>query len=388
MGTPRTLPYGRQTIEDDDIEAVVRVLRGDFLTTGPEVEAFERELAQACGARFAIAVANGTAALHCAYAAAGIGPGDEVVTSPMTFSSTANMVLALGGRPVFADVRRDTLCLDPARAVEAIGPRTKALAPVDFAGQPAALTELMSIAKSRGLVVIEDAAHSIGARLDGRPVGSLAHLTTMSFHPVKTITTGEGGAVLTDDEELARRARDFRNHGLVRDRARFRRDATDPLVGPWYYEVQSLGLNYRLTDIQCALGRSQLRKLGRFVERREAIVARYREAFASEAELELIAVAPGAEPAWHLFPVRVAGGAHRRAIFFAALQRQAIAPQVHYVAVSDLPLYRDLGYDPEATPIALDAARRLVSLPLYPTLTDEDVERVIGAVRVALRETG
>jgi perosamine synthetase len=286
---------------------------------------------------------------------------------------------------VFADVRRDTLCLDPARVVEALGPRTRVIAPVDYAGQPAAIDELRAIADPRGLLVVEDASHSIGASLNGRPVGSLAHLTTLSFHPVKTITTGEGGAVLTSDEALARRARDFRNHGLVRERARLQRDAADPLAGPWYYEVQSLGLNYRLTDLQCALGRSQLKKLERFVSRRAAIVARYREAFAAERDLELLKTAPSAVPAWHLFPIRVAGGATRRAEVFTALQRAGIGAQVHYIAVTDLPLYRSLGYRPEDTPVALDAAHRLISLPLYPTLTDEDIQRVINSVRAALR---
>ncbi|HWE30655.1 MAG TPA: DegT/DnrJ/EryC1/StrS family aminotransferase, partial [Polyangia bacterium] len=293
------LPYGKQLVEEDDIAEVVRVLRSDYLTTGPEIEAFEAELAAACGARHAVVVANGTAALHCAYAAAGIGAGDEVVTSPLTFSATANMVLALGGKPVFADVDEGTLCLDPTEAARAITPRTKALAPVDFAGHPAAADEFMALARSKGLTVIADASHSIGGTLYGRPVGSLAHLTTFSFHPVKTITTGEGGAVLTDDATLAERARDFRNHGMVRDAARLGRHD-----GPWYYEVQSLGFNYRLTALQCALGRSQLRKLDRFSARRRAIVERYRAAFAGDARMRLQSQQPGAEPTWHLFAVR------------------------------------------------------------------------------------
>jgi dTDP-4-amino-4,6-dideoxygalactose transaminase len=229
--------------------------------------------------------------------------------------------------------------------------------------------------------VIEDASHSIGGSYHGRPVGALAHLTTFSFHPVKTITTGEGGAVLTDDDTLARRARDFRNHGMVRDADRLSRND-----GPWYYEVQSLGMNYRLTALQCALGRSQLKKLGRFVERRAAIVARYRRELAGLPGLVLPAEAREMQPAWHLFAVQLEAGAAARAAFFAALQRQGIAPQVHYVAVNDLPLYRRLGHQPEATPIARAASERLVSLPLFPAMTDEDVERVIGAVRAALKE--
>jgi dTDP-4-amino-4,6-dideoxygalactose transaminase len=375
MSPGGALPYGRQLVEDDDIAEVVRVLRSDYLTTGPEVEAFEAELAAACGARHAVVVANGTAALHCAYAAAGVGPGTEVVTSPLTFSATANMVLALGGTPVFADVDEGTLCLDPTAAAAAVTPRTRVLAPVDFAGHPAAHDELMALARARGLVVVADGSHSIGGTLYGRPVGSLAHLTTFSFHPVKTITTGEGGAILTDDVTLAERARDFRNHGMVRDAQRLGRHD-----GPWYYEVQSLGFNYRLTALQCALGRSQLRKLERFSARRRAIVERYRAAFAGEPRLRLQSQQPGAEPTWHLFTVRV----DERARFFAALQEQGILPQVHYVAVNDMPLYRALGHKPEETPVAARAASELVSLPLYPAMSDADVERVIVAVHAAL----
>jgi perosamine synthetase len=375
------IPYGRQLIEDDDVAEVVRVLRSDFLTTGPEIDAFEAELAEACGAKHAVVVANGTAALHCAYAAAGIAAGDEVVTTPLTFSATANMVLALGGRPRFADIDPETLCLDPKQAELAITPRTKAIAPVDFAGQPAALDAFMEMARRRDLVVIEDASHSIGGRLNGRSVGALAHLTTFSFHPVKTITCGEGGAVLTDDATLAERARDFRNHGMIRAAERLGRHD-----GPWYYEIQSLGFNYRLTAIQCALGRSQLRKLERFSARRNAIVARYRAAFADEPRLRLQTVRAGADPTLHLFTVRVKNG-ETRATFFAALHRRGIGAQVHYVAVNDMPLYRSLGYVPDETPLALEASRTLVSLPLFPAMSDDDVARVVQAVRQSLDES-
>jgi perosamine synthetase len=373
------IAYGRQLIEDDDVEAVVRVLRSGALTTGPEVEAFEADLARACGAKHAVVVANGTAALHCAYAAAGLGSGDEVVTSPLTFSATANMALAVGAKPVFADVSPDTLCLDPGAAAAAIGPATRALAPVDFAGHPADLDALVALARRNGLVVVEDAAHSIGARLAGRPVGSIADLTTFSFHPVKTITSGEGGAVLTNDATLARKARDFRNHGLVRERERLGLDD-----GPWYYEIQSLGFNYRLTDIQCALGRSQLRKLDRFVARRAAIVERYRAAFAQEVRLTLSTVRPGASPAWHLFVARLVGGPEARRRLFMALRERGVLPQVHYVLVNDMPLYRQLGASPADTPIAAAASDSMLSLPLYPAMSDEDVDRVIVTVREAL----
>jgi UDP-4-amino-4,6-dideoxy-N-acetyl-beta-L-altrosamine transaminase len=378
MSNRAPIPYGRQTIDDDDVAAVVRVLRSDYLTTGPEVEAFEADLAAACGAKHAVVVCNGTAALHCAYAALGVGTGDEVITTPLTFSATSNTVLALGGSPVFADVDRETLCLDPNQVELAITPATKAIAPVDFAGNPADLTRLMALAERHGLSVVEDASHSIGSRLGGHPIGSIAHLTTFSFHPVKTITTGEGGAVLTNDAKLAQRARDFRNHGLIREAARLQRND-----GPWYYEIQSLGLNYRLTDLQCALGRSQLKKLPTFAARRSRIVAAYRAAFSSDARVVLQQTTAGAEPTWHLFTLQLRDAA-ARARMFTALRAEGILPQVHYVAVNDFPHYRALGFEPTATPIALAASERLISLPLYPAMSDDDVARVVAAVRSAL----
>jgi dTDP-4-amino-4,6-dideoxygalactose transaminase len=291
------------------------------------------------------------------------------------------MVLAMGASPVFADVDPDTLCLDPESARAAITERTRAIAPVDFAGHPADMDRLMSLAREHGLLVIEDAAHAIGGRYKKRPVGSLAHLTTFSFHPVKTVTTGEGGAVLTDDPKLAERARDFRNHGLVRDKERLSRHE-----GSWYYEVQSLGFNYRLTAIQCALGRSQLKRLDAFVARRAQLVARYRRAFASHPRITLMTPSPDVDPGWHLFAIRVS--AEARSAVFDRLQRRGIGVQVHYIAVNDLPLYRRLGHDPKATPVAWQASRQLLSLPLFPLMTDADADRVISEVQEALRDEG
>jgi perosamine synthetase len=291
------------------------------------------------------------------------------------------MVVAMGATPVFADVRPDTLCLDPERVKAAITPRTRAIAAVDFAGHPADMDRLMALAREHDLLVIEDAAHAIGGRYKNRPVGSLAHLTTFSFHPVKTITTGEGGAVLTDDGALAQRARDFRNHGLVRDKQRLSRQE-----GSWYYEVQSLGFNYRLTAIQCALGRSQLKRLPAFVARRKDLVERYRRAFAGHPQLTLMFPAPDVDPAWHLFVIRVDAG--DRSALFERLIRRGIGAQVHYIAVNDLALYRRLGCDPGSTPIAWQASRQLLSLPLFPAMTDADADRVIFEVSEALRDEG
>jgi perosamine synthetase len=320
-----------------------------------------------------------------------------VITSPLTFSATANMALALGARPVFADVLESTLCLDPEAVERALTPRTKLIAPVDFAGNPADMDRFSALAERHGLWLVEDAAHSVGGSYRGRPVGSLAHLTTFSFHPVKTITTGEGGAVLTSDDKLAQRARDFRNHGLVRDRARLgQSDQPDQpgqpaqsgqparYDGPWYYEIQSLGFNYRLSDIHAALGRSQLAKLERFVARRRALVARYREGLVGCPRLRLVEETPGVEPAWHLMTVVLEGSEALRREVYAHLEQKRIRPQVHYILVSDFPLYRRLGYDPQTTPVAARAAERLLSLPLFPSLTDGDVDRVIAALREVL----
>ena len=375
------LPYGRQWIDEQDVAAVTKVLQSDFLTTGPETEAFENELASTCGAKFAIAVANGTAALHCAYAAAGVEPGVEVVTTPLTFSATSNTVLALGGRPVFADVDEENLCLDPGKAERALTAATKVVTPMDFAGHPADLDRFMDIAERRGLLIVEDAAHAIGARHRGQPVGSRAHLTIFSFHPVKTITTGEGGAVTTNDPVLAQRVRDFRNHGLVRQASRLE----IPSPPGWYYEIQSLGLNYRITDIQCALGRSQLRKLERFVQRRREIVRRYREALTDVAEIKVPTQASWAEPAWHLFAIRVRAGRAARDALHAGLRDRGIGTQVHYIAANTFPLYRKLGYTSSPTPVAARASDELLSLPLFPAMSDEDVDRVVSSLKVVIR---
>jgi perosamine synthetase len=381
--TSAILPYGRQCIDDDDIEAVTRVLRSDYLTTGPEVEAFEAELASACGARYAVVVSSGTAALHCAYHAAGIGPGDEVITSPLTFSATANMALALGARPIFADIDPETLCLDPQRVACLIGPKTRVLSPVDFAGHPAEMDRFTQLGRQHDLVVLEDAAHALGSTWRGKAVGSLADMTIFSFHPVKTITAGEGGAVVTDSAKLAQRARDFRNHGLVREAERMHASPE-----PWSYEIQSLGFNYRLSAIHCALGRAQLSKLNAFVRRRAQIVERYLQAFVDTEEVRVVQSRPEAMVAWHLFTLQLRAGKVARSALFQALLAQNIRPQVHYECVNAMPLYRDLGHDPDDTPIARDVSQSLISLPLYPAMNDGDVERVIDAVTQALTTSG
>lgn len=373
----RLLPYGHQWVDEEDVKAVVQVLRGDWLTTGPTVGEFETAFAAYVGARFAVAVANGTAALHAAAFAAGIGAGDEAITTPMTFAATANCIRYQGGTPVFVDVQPETLNLDPKKIETAITSRTRAILPVDYAGQPADLDEINAIAAHHGLTVIEDAAHALGATFGGKRVGSLSAMTTFSLHPVKHITTGEGGMVTTDDEGLAQKLRAFRNHGITSE-ARERQEK-----GSWFYEMVALGYNYRLTDLQCALGLSQLKKLDRWLARRRAIAGVYTEALGGLAEISLPTPSFDREPAWHLYPIQLDLTRLRtgRAEIFRALRAENIGVNVHYIPVPWHPYYRDLGYRKGQWPVAEAAYERLISLPIFPAMTDQDVSDVIAAVQ-------
>ncbi len=366
------LPYGRQSIDEDDIAAVVEVLRSDFITTGPAVRRFEQALCEYVGVRRAVAVSSGTSALHAAYFAAGLGPGDQIITSPLTFAATANAALYLGASVRFVDVEPDTGTIDPARIEEAITDQTRLIVPVDFAGHPADYDEVGRIARSHGLTVVADAAHSLGAVSRGRRVGTLADLSIASFHPVKAITTAEGGAVLTEDAELADRAQRFRTHGIVRDAAHQDRE------GPWWNEMHDLGFNYRLSDVHCALGLSQLRKLDRFIARRRQIADIYARALAGVDGLELPVVRDGVEPAWHLYVVRVVEPSLRRPLV-EALHGAGVGVQVHYIPVHYHPYYQKLGYRRDSCPIAEDFYARALSLPIFPAMTDDDVHRVVDA---------
>jgi UDP-4-amino-4,6-dideoxy-N-acetyl-beta-L-altrosamine transaminase len=374
------LPYGKQSIDDGDVDAVVAALRSAWLTTGPEVDRFERAVARRAGVDHAVSVTSGTAALHVAYAAAGVGPGDEVVTTPLTFVATAATAALLGARVVFADVDPQTGNLDPAAAEAAVTDRTRVVAAVDYAGVPVDAPAFQDLARRSGALFLEDAAHSIGSTLDGVPVGSLADLTTFSFFPTKNLTTAEGGAVVTADPELARRARSFKNHGLVRDRAQQRY----PDEGPWHQEVHDFGLNYRLPDVLAALGTSQLSRLDEFVKRRAEVKARYDAAFAELDEIELPACPDGAGPAWHLYPLRVP--APRRREIFESLRAQGIGVQVNYIPAYWHPVFEDMGYRRGMCPAAEEYYEREISLPMFPGLSDADVDRVIEATRRALAE--
>jgi len=379
---PAFLPYARQTVDPSDIDAVVAVLRGDFLTTGPAVDAFEAGLAQQSGAGHAVAVNSGTAALHAAYAALGLGPGDEVITSSLTFASTANAAHHLGARVRFADIDPRTGTLDPAAVAPLINERTRLIVPVDYAGHPADYRGLRALADAHQLKLVADAAHSLGATYHGAAVGTLAHATATSFHPVKPITTAEGGALLTDDPAVAQHARAFRTHGVTRDRAAMTRDD-----GPWYYQMHDLGLNYRLSDLHAALGLSQLQKLDAFIARRRALAARYRAALADETRLTLPHVEPGVEPGWHLFVVRVRGDAARRRPFFEALRAAGLGVQVHYIPVHHHPWHASRHGDHPPLPHTEDFYARCVSLPLFPAMTDDDADRVIDTVRAVAAQT-
>lgn len=372
------IPYGRQWIDDEDIEAVVSVLKSDWLTTGPKVDEFETAFARAVSAGRAVAVNSGTAALHAAMYALGIGPGDEVIVPPMTFAATANAVLYQGGTPVFADVEPDTLLIDPAAVERKITPKTRAVIAVDYAGQPCRYVELRAIASQHGLALVADACHSVGGTLNGRPVGTLADLSVFSFHPVKHMTTGEGGMITTDDEGYAARLKLFRNHGITSDH---RERAGN---GQWFYEMVDLGFNYRITDIQCALGLSQLRKLPAFLARRREIAGIYDRAFAKMRPVEPLAVHPGAEHAYHLYVVRMdfEGLGRSRTEFLQFMHGLGIRVNVHYVPVHLHPFYRTrLGTAAGDCPVAEDAYERIVTLPLYPAMEESAVERVLEAVR-------
>ncbi len=374
------LPYGRQWIDEDDIAAVVGVLRSAWLTQGPAVEAFEVGLAKSVSARYAVAFSNGTTALHAACAALGLGPGDEVITTPITFTASANCVRYVGATPVLVEVEAKAATMDPARLEAAIGPHTRAIVPVHYAGQPALMAEIGAIAKRHGLRVLEDAAHALGATQGGSPIGScvFSDMAMFSFHPVKHVTTGEGGAITTNDEKLRDALRLFRSHGITRDPALLHA----PSPGPWYQEQILLGHNFRLSDIQAALGLSQLGKLGRFVTRRREIAARYDALFAQARGLSPLGRLPETEHAFHLYVVRIdfAGLGQSRAEVMTALRDRGIGTQVHYVPVHLHPSYADRGWGPGSFPVSEAFYAEALSLPMFPAMEDADVDRVAAAL--------
>ncbi len=371
--------YGHQYIDDADIKAVTDVLRSDFLTCGPQIGNLEKRLCELTGAKYAVVCSNGTAALHMACQAAGIGKGDELITTPITFAASANCALYCGATPVFADINPETYNIDPACVEAKITEHTKAVVAVDYTGQAVELKDLLKMCHERGITLIEDGAHSIGTLYDGRPVGSIADMTTFSFHPVKTVTGGEGGAVLTNDPKLYQRLKLFQTHGITREPQLLQHEAH----GSWYYEQIELGMNYRMTDMQAALISSQLDKLPMFSRRRKEIVAKYDQAFLQIPELFVQKEIPESDTTRHLYILRIRPEKLTidRKKFFEAMAAENICCNVHYIPVYYHPYYEKLGYEKGLCPHAEKLYSEIMSLPLYYSLTDQDVEDVIAAVR-------
>ncbi|MCL4492376.1 MAG: UDP-4-amino-4,6-dideoxy-N-acetyl-beta-L-altrosamine transaminase [Nitrospirae bacterium] len=368
-------PYSRQAIDEEDIAAVVSVLKSDYLTQGPAVEAFEKALSEYAGACYAVVFSSGTAALHAAYFAAGLGQADEMITSPITFAATSNAALMLGIKPVFVDVEGDTGNIDLGLAGPAVKPKTKAVVPVHYAGHPADMDGIRDIARKHGLIVIEDACHAIGAQYSGRKIGGLSDITVFSFHPVKPITTGEGGAALTNDRGIYRRLKQFRTHGITRE------DFVNESHGDWYYEMQFLGNNYRMTDIQAALGTSQLKKLDAFTRRRRYIAERYSLAFKDNPYFDLPPERGYAYSSYHLYPVRLKDGyKDKRRAIFTQMRKAGLGVQVHYIPVYLQPYYQKLGYERGLCPIAEDFYQREISIPIYPAMGDGEINSVVTRI--------
>ena len=392
------IPYGRQSIDDADIEAVVKVLKSDYLTTGPAVAAFEKKVADYVGAKYAVAVSNGTAALHVACLAAGIGEGDEVNTTPITFAASANCVLYCGGTPVFADIDPDTYNISPEELESKITPQTKAIIPVHYTGQPCDMDAILEIARKHDLLVIEDGAHALGASYKGKKIGSIADMTCFSFHPVKPVTTGEGGMIVTDNEELYRKLVLYRSHGITRDKDMMQQyeeqlhQSSDPALqeaadmlrgdvidpGGWYYQQLELGYNYRITDISCALGASQMDKLDRFLERRRQIAKKYDEAFADIPQIKTPWQQEGCQSGWHLYMIQTMERSRREV--FDGLRQAGIGVNVHYIPVYRHPYYQRNGYAGVHCLNAEAFYERAISLPIFPGLTGQQQDYVLEHV--------
>lgn len=374
-----TLYYGHQWIDEEDRMAVDKVLQGDFITTGPNVDKAEHELANYVKAKYAVVVSNGTAALHCACMAIGLKPGDEVIVTPMTFAASANCIRFCGATPVFADIDPETYNIDPEKIREKVTDKTKAIIAVDYTGQAVNHSEIHKICKDYGLFFIEDAAHAIGTKYNGKPVGSLADITCFSFHPVKTITSGEGGAVTTNNAELYKKLAFYHAHGITHDQEWMEAES----AGHWYYEMLDLGYNYRMTDFQAALLRSQLKKIDMFSARRKEIASFYDKELSNVPEIILQKTIPESDTTRHLYVIQLDLDklTCTRREFFDAMCAEQVRPQVHYIPVYYFPYYRKLGYSKGLCPNAEYLYERILSIPLYPAMTDEDAEDVVKAIK-------
>lgn len=363
------IPYGHQFIDKADINSVLKVLKSDWLTQGPMVEKFEKAVAKYCKAKYGVAFSSGTSALYCAYRAGGIKQGDEVITSPLTFAATSNMLAILGAKPVFIDVNEETLTIDPEKIEKKITQRTKAIVAIDFAGHPADYDKILKVAKKNNLLLVEDACHSLGAEWKSKRVGSFADMTILSFHPVKHITTGEGGMVLTNNKNFYEKLKILRNHGIIKK----------PEIGRWYYEVTEPSFNFRITDLQCALGLSQIKKINRFLKKRRDLAKKYQKQLAGINWLKLPVQKDYAKHAWHLYPVRIIGN---RKKFFDYLIKNRIGTQVHYMPLHLHPFYKkNFNYKKGDFPVAEDYYKKAVSLPIFYSLTKKDFGRVIKVIK-------
>ena len=366
----KIIPYGHQWIDNTDIKAVVRVLKSDWLTQGPAVELFEKAVANYCGATYAVAVSSGTSALYMAYRAAGITAGDEVITTPLTFAATSNMLFFCGAEPVFADIDKDSLNIDLGEIEKKITKKTKAIATVDFAGNPCDYKRILTIAKKHKLLVIEDACHALGAKYQNKRVGSFADMTILSFHPVKHITTGEGGMILTNNKIFYEELKVLRSHGIIKK----------PEKGGWYYEIENPSFNFRITDFQCALGLSQLKKLDKFIKRRREIVQLYHKNFKNIKNIILPQESKGSASSWHIYPIQVAGQDRKKV--FDRLRENGIGVQVHYMPLHLHPFYqKKFGYEAGDFPVAGQYYERAISLPLFPSMTSSNIKKVIATVK-------
>lgn len=370
------ISYGRQSLDEEDIQAVIDTLRSPNLTQGPKIAEFERAIADYVETKYAVAFCNGTAALHGACYAAGIGEGDEVITTPITFAASANCVRYVGGTVVFADIDETTYNIDPNEIRKNITRQTKAIIPVDFTGQPVDIAEIMSIANEHNLVVIEDGAHSLGAKYKGRKVGTTAHMTMFSFHPVKPITTGEGGIIVTDNEEYYKKLLKFRSHGI--EQVPYSSEK-----GGWYYEMTELGYNYRMTDLQAALGVSQLKKLDSFIARRQEIAAIYTEAFKDVKGITIPKQLADTESGWHLYMVQLENTERKQV--FDEMRAANIGVHVHYIPVYWHPYYRDLGYEKGLCPVAETWYEKALTLPVHPELTNDEIEKIIQTLKEVIK---
>lgn len=377
MKIKKNIPYSHQWIDEKDIKEVVKVLKGDWITQGSKVDEFEKAAAKYCGAKYGVAFSSGGAALHSAFNAADISAGDEVITTPLTFTAAANAIVYCGGKPVFADIQENTLNINPKEIEKKITKKTKAIAPVDFAGHPCDYEEILKLAKKHKLLVIEDAAHAFGSAYKGKRIGSFADMTILSFHPVKTITTGEGGMILTNNKDFYEKLKIFRHHGIVKK----------PKKGGWYYEIENPGFNYRLTDFQCALGLSQMKKLDGFIKRRREIVANYNKAFKNIKEIIIPTEKNYVKSAWHIYVVQLCLDKLKvnRKKIFEELQKDGLGVQVHYMPLHLQPFYKKkFGCKKGDFPIAEKYYDRAITLPLFPKMANKDIKYIIRSVKKLL----